>query len=39
MDVTWESPLYIRRENPEATLIAQLDSKPRIMGNAVLTLK
>ena len=37
MQVNWESPLFIRRENPEATLIAQLDSKPRIMGNAILT--
>ena len=39
MDVTWDSPLYIRREKAQPTLIAQLDSKPRIMGNAVLTLK
>lgn len=38
MEVVWDSPLFIRRENPEATLIAQLDSKPRIMGNAILTL-
>ena len=38
MEVIWEAPLFIRRENPEATLIAQLDSKPRIMGNAILTL-
>jgi len=38
MEVVWESPLFIRRENPEATLIAQLDSKPRIIGNAILTL-
>ena len=38
MEVVWEAPLFIRRENPEATLIAQLDSKPRIMGNAILTL-
>ena len=38
MEVIWEAPLFIRRENPEATLIAQLDSKPRIMGNATLTL-
>tara|TARA_B100000459_G_scaffold147195_1_gene115686 strand:- start:1019 stop:2041 length:1023 start_codon:yes stop_codon:yes gene_type:complete len=36
--IDWDSPLFIRRENPEPTLIAQLDSKPRIMGNAVLTL-
>ena len=32
------SPLFIRRENPQPTLIAQLDSKPRIMGNAILEL-
>jgi selenocysteine-specific translation elongation factor len=37
MEVVWEAPLFIRRENPEATLIAQLDSNPRIMGNAILT--
>jgi|TARA_B110000196_G_C21099752_1_gene641954 selenocysteine-specific translation elongation factor len=37
MEVVWETPLFIRRENPESTLIAQLDSKPRIMGNAILT--
>ena len=36
--VNWESPLFIRRENPQPTLIAQLDSKPRIMGNAILKL-
>jgi hypothetical protein len=34
--VAWENPLFIRRENPEPTLIAQLDSKPRIMGSAQL---
>jgi selenocysteine-specific translation elongation factor len=34
--VNWESPLFIRRENPQPTLIAQLDSKPRIMGSAIL---
>ena len=34
--VAWENPLFIRRENPEPTLIAQLDSKPRIMGSALL---
>ena len=37
--VNWESPIFIRRENPQPTLIAQLDSKPRIMGNAILKLK
>lgn len=36
--VKWDSPLFIRRENPQPTLIAQLDSKPRIMGNAILKL-
>ena len=36
--VNWESPLFIRRESPQPTLIAQLDSKPRIMGNAILEL-
>jgi selenocysteine-specific translation elongation factor len=36
MEITWESPLFIRRENPQPTLIAQLDSKPRIMGSATL---
>lgn len=34
--VAWENPLFIRREKPEQTLIAQLDSKPRIMGSAQL---
>ena len=34
--VSWENPLFIRRENPEPTLIAQLDSKPRIMGSGRL---
>ena len=34
--VAWENPLFIRRENPEPTLIAQLDSKPRIMGSGRL---
>ena len=34
--IAWENPLFIRRENPEPTLIAQLDSKPRIMGSARL---
>jgi selenocysteine-specific translation elongation factor len=34
--VAWENPLFIRREHPEPTLIAQLDSKPRIMGSARL---
>ena len=34
--VTWESPLFIRKTNPPQVLIAQLDSKPRIMGSATL---
>lgn len=35
--VAWDSPLFIRKENPPTVLIAQLDSKPRIMGSANLT--
>ncbi len=35
--VEWESPLFIRKENPPPVIIAQLDSKPRIMGSAKLT--
>ena len=34
--VEWDSPIYIRRENPESAIIAQLDSKPRIIGSAQL---
>ena len=37
LEVTWESPLFIRKENPPTVIIAQLDSKPRIMGSAKLT--
>ena len=37
IEVSWESPLYIRKENPPAVIIAQLDSKPRIMGSAILS--
>ncbi len=37
LEVAWESPLFIRRDNPPIVLIAQLDSKPRIMGGARLT--
>ena len=33
-----DSPVYIRRENPGSAIIAQLDSKPRIMGSASLEL-
>lgn len=36
--VEWDSPVYIRRENPGSAIIAQLDSKPRIMGSASLDL-
>ena len=34
--VRWETPLLQRIENPPSVLIAQLDSKPRIMGDANL---
>jgi hypothetical protein len=34
--VDWNQPLFIRKENPPSVLIAQLDSKPRIMGSAVV---
>ncbi len=37
LEIAWESPLYIRKENPPAVIIAQLDSKPRILGSAKLT--
>ncbi len=37
IEVTWESPLFIRKENPPTVILAQLDSKPRIMGSAELT--
>ena len=37
LTVDWEHPLFIRKEDPPSVLIAQLDSKPRIMGSAVLT--
>ena len=37
LEVTWESPLFVRKENPPTVIIAQLDSKPRIMGSAKLT--
>ena len=37
--VEWDSPIYIRRENPEQAIIAQLDSKPRIMGYAKLKIE
>ena len=34
--VSWESPLFVRKENPPTVILAQLDSKPRIMGSAKL---
>jgi len=37
LTVEWEHPLFIRKDDPPAVLIAQLDSKPRIMGPAILT--
>ncbi len=37
LEVAWDSPLFIRKENPPVVLLAQLDSKPRIMGSARLT--
>lgn len=37
LEVAWESPLFIRKENPPVVILAQLDSKPRIMGSAKLT--
>ena len=36
--VEWDSPVYIRREDPTSAIIAQLDSKPRIIGSAVIEL-
>ena len=37
VQIEWESPVYIRRDNPASAIIAQLDSKPRIIGSAVIT--
>ena len=37
LTVAWDHPLFIRKDDPPAVLIAQLDSKPRIMGSAVVT--
>lgn len=37
VQVEWESPVYIRRENPASAIIAQLDSKPRIIGSALIS--
>ena len=36
--VDWDQPLFIRKDNPPSVLVAQLDSKPRIMGSAVVGL-
>ena len=36
--IEWDSPLFIRRENPKPTVLSQLDSKPRILGSAILKL-
>ncbi len=38
MVVEWDSPVYIRRENPGSAIIAQLDSKPRIIGSSTVHL-
>ena len=37
VQVEWESPVSVRRDNPASAIIAQLDSKPRIIGSAVIT--
>ena len=34
--VDWDSPVYIRGENPPSAIIAQLDSQPRIYGSAIV---
>ena len=39
MIVEWDSPVYVRRENMVPAIIAQLDSKPRIIGRAMLDKK
>jgi hypothetical protein len=36
MVIAWDSPIFIRKQNPPTVLLAQLDSKPRIMGSAKL---
>ena len=38
MVVEWDSPVYIKRENPGSAIIAQLDSKPRIIGSSTVHL-
>jgi selenocysteine-specific translation elongation factor len=37
--VEWEHPLYIRGQDAPSVLLAQLDSKPRIMGSCTIELK
>jgi hypothetical protein len=37
LTVAWETPLFVRRTNPPPVLLAQLDSRPRIMGSATAT--
>jgi len=37
LEIVWDSPLFIRKENPPVVIIAQLDSRPRIMGSAKLS--
>ena len=37
LEIVWDSPLIIRKENPPVVIIAQLDSRPRIMGSAKLS--
>ncbi len=38
IEIEWESPLFIRRNQPEPIVLSQLDSKPRIMGSATLSM-
>ena len=38
VDVEWENPLFVRRNNAPPVLVAQLDSKPRIMGAATASM-
>ena len=38
LTVEWDSPVYVRRENPASAIIAQLDSKPRIIGSSIIRL-
>ena len=36
--VQWDSPVYIRIENQAPAIISQLDSNPRIIGHAIVSL-